>query len=590
MISITPILKRELIAQLRQPRSFLYLFLYLGAITCFSVPFWYEWQNPSPSLFGWTDRAEISRSLFLMCSCAQIIMVGLLAATTGSAQISSERRRMTLDLLLTTPLRHSEIILGKAMASVGLVLLIAIAAIPIYSLCFITGGVGWKEVALMIYLTLLTGVTYSMIGVGCSALPGSKRTKQSQIGVFVIILLNGAIPVIMYLAAWALKLPELEEIGLIAGMVCSPFGVFYAHTSPSGAVARGAPMAGLPLVVAHTVVEVAVFFVFLLLGCRWIHKYRDRAVARAEPAPVTIGEQPRRRTFGGLFPVQDWLNPVTAKDLLLAIPRRRIVQLLLLVGSIALFALGVWLIVESPSIIRDSGEARAAYDITVLIAIFTAALVSYFRAAGVVASEAEAGTLPLLAITPLESERILRGKLGAVLLAVAGPIAILGALLTAVYCLFHLRVMFHVMWAGPLAVVAVIIASALAGSLSLLITVGAQTVRAAQTRATLLLVGLLFFGPCGTGCIVGYFLQPIHDLLGDRGAMWFALAAYGIALPGLPLFVPTSDGSGLPAIIRLIVFAFDTAISIWLARLFLRWASITFARRVALDQEKATKA
>ena len=62
--------------------------------------------------------------------------------------IGSERRRGTLGLLMLTPLRPAQVLLGKAACQVTHLLLCLVAVVPVIALPLLSGGITWQEVAM----------------------------------------------------------------------------------------------------------------------------------------------------------------------------------------------------------------------------------------------------------------------------------------------------------------------------------------------------------------------------------------------------------------------------------------------------------
>jgi ABC-type transport system involved in multi-copper enzyme maturation permease subunit len=580
MLLISPILNRELVAYLRRGQSFWFLWCYLVVLGFMTAAVWADQVSHT------MDRAALSRALFLWCSGAQIAMAGLLGVFIGSGQISSERRRGTFDLLLTTPLRSSEILIGKALASVGYLLLLAIAAIPIYSLSFLLGGVNWRELAIVIYLTLLTGVTYSMIGVACSAPSSRKRGQEPGGGLGVALLLNGGLALLVALIlVYVLKRPDYAATPIYATifLVLSPIGVFRVFALP---LARSSfSLTGAGLLLAHTIVEAGVFFLFLALGCRWLRKQKVEAIPHAEVKAAPKEVRRSRLALLRLFPIPDWVNPVAAKDILLALPRRKIPRVLLTLAGVLLFGMGVWGILESRSLRLTHEETRYLYNSAAMMVIGITYLLVFLRASKVVALEADAGTLALLTITPLSARRVVWGKLLAVIVTVVGSVAVIGVGFAIVFSLCYPKILLHVLVTIPAALVAMAAGAALYGSFALLMTTGARSARAAGNRAAIIICLALFVVLPLIGCFVS---MPIR-YLDVMTAMHVAVAVATLFCPAFPVFLPEEALVSQHAV-AFFGFLIATILSLAIAWLLLQWSAAVYVRRVAKDQAKQARA
>ncbi len=76
------------------------------------------------------------------------------ALTAGS--ISGERERQTLDILLTTTMKPSEIIWGKLLSSFSTMFLMVVSSFPLLAVSFVYGGIMIHDVLLLllVYLTV----------------------------------------------------------------------------------------------------------------------------------------------------------------------------------------------------------------------------------------------------------------------------------------------------------------------------------------------------------------------------------------------------------------------------------------------------
>jgi hypothetical protein len=492
---------------------------------------------------------------------AQIIVAGVLALLLTAGQISAERRMGTFDVLRTTPIHGVEILVGKALASVGYVILLALAAVPVYSVCLMLGGVAWIEILLTFYLTLLTCVTYAVIGVASSAPPLGKRMEDRRGGFGTAFILNGGLALgLYYFFAYVVKMSpsDSEMVGLMTFYTLSPPAMFHAFThAPVEITGTFLNTWLLPL---HTFAQLAVIAFFIWWGCRGIASEATLPVV-ADDRP-TIPGQPSVKglRFLRLFPISDHLNPVAAKDILLALPKGRVERWLLGFVGLAMFGIGVWSIVESRFSLEWTSEAMHAYDWISLFGVMLLAIAVFLRASSVIVSESDGGTLGSLAATPLRPSRTIAGKLLAVVVSSTGAFSALYVGLTAVFCLVYPAYAQHALRMMPLVLVAVAASSATFGALGLCISAGAPTVRAASNRAAIGLVIVLFLG--------GPMLGAFAGATGESGALIaFSLVfpATMIVLPGTVLAEPLGWARWLLPPLGLAMLSVGTAMMLGLA-------------------------
>lgn len=115
-------------------------------------------------------------SVFFFLGVLQCVFLFLLAPACTASSIVGEKERGTLDLLLASPLRPIQIVLGKLVANMFILLLFSISSMPILSVGFILGGIGPKEIVVFFFTLILISFYCSSIGIYCSSRTG-KRMK-----------------------------------------------------------------------------------------------------------------------------------------------------------------------------------------------------------------------------------------------------------------------------------------------------------------------------------------------------------------------------------------------------------------------------
>ena len=159
-----PVLQRELLVNLRTRRAFVLLFGYqflLAALVYFAWP-----QDTRLDL---TSNPAAARNLVDLFFIGQYVLASLMAPSFAAAAITGEKERKTYELLLSSPLRPSAIVVGKLIASLAHLAVLIFSSLPIAMLCLPLGGVSFYEV-LAAYLGLIVSVVaFGMISVACSS-------------------------------------------------------------------------------------------------------------------------------------------------------------------------------------------------------------------------------------------------------------------------------------------------------------------------------------------------------------------------------------------------------------------------------------
>jgi ABC-2 type transport system permease protein len=160
-----PVVLKELRGRMRGPRAFVvlttYLLLMSGFVTLLYVVYIAStnnvYSNPGSQLIGkFVFGAVVGIELLLVCFIAP-------AFTAGS--ISGEREHQTYDLLRTTLLTASQLVLGKLASALSYILLLLVAAVPLQSLAFLLGGVALEEVLIATVLLVATAFLFGTSGI-----------------------------------------------------------------------------------------------------------------------------------------------------------------------------------------------------------------------------------------------------------------------------------------------------------------------------------------------------------------------------------------------------------------------------------------
>jgi ABC-type transport system involved in multi-copper enzyme maturation permease subunit len=179
-----PVLVRELLTTLREPKSFALLVfaLLVSAIAVLS-----SWPDDPSGIAG---QGELSRQIFRLFGAAQMLILGFVIPGTLAAAMTSEKEKETLDLLLTTPLRGDTIVFGKLLSGLGYLFLIGLASLPVLLLCSVIGGLAGKDVLQLYTVLALQGAAYGLTAICCSAF--SRRTVIAVMISYLLVAIEAA--------------------------------------------------------------------------------------------------------------------------------------------------------------------------------------------------------------------------------------------------------------------------------------------------------------------------------------------------------------------------------------------------------------
>ena len=110
------------------------------------------------------DMARFGAILFQILAPLQLALVIFFSALLVAAGVAQEKDRRTLVLLLLTNLTNSELVLGKLLASLLNVLVLIFAALPLFMLTALFGGVAFAQIGRVFAVTLATAVVAGRLG------------------------------------------------------------------------------------------------------------------------------------------------------------------------------------------------------------------------------------------------------------------------------------------------------------------------------------------------------------------------------------------------------------------------------------------
>lgn len=202
-----PVLRHELLANLRRPRAMALLMLYVAGLGALVLAAW-----PRERVLDMA-RPEEARRLVGLFFLGQYLLASLMAPSFAAGAIAGEKERLSLEQLLASPLRPGAIVLGKLVASLAHLAVLVFCSLPIVMLCLPLGGVGFYDVAAayaaMASMLLLFGAV-SVWASGCFG-----RTSAALVVSYLLILplaLAGAL-------AWSALERRGDERALLATTV-----------------------------------------------------------------------------------------------------------------------------------------------------------------------------------------------------------------------------------------------------------------------------------------------------------------------------------------------------------------------------------
>jgi len=132
------------------------------------------------------QASDVGVKLFSALSALQLVLILLVTPSTTAGAISGERQRQTWDLLLITRLSTPGIVWGKLASGIAFQILLMFAALPIFSLVFLFGGVSPGDIFHVYLVSVLTAVLIGSISMFISSV--SRRISTAIIVANVVSL------------------------------------------------------------------------------------------------------------------------------------------------------------------------------------------------------------------------------------------------------------------------------------------------------------------------------------------------------------------------------------------------------------------
>ena len=219
-----PVLLKEVKLRFRSSKSFTGILFYLIAVCIFVFGFIFVTMKINGTSYFKPSESFV---LFSLLSYIQLGLVLFITPGLTAGTISTEREKQTLSILLTTSQSSFQIISGKLLSSIAFLLLLIVAALPIYSLVFLFGGISPKDFVIVFLYLFVTLLAIGSVGVMFSTI--IRRTIVSMISTYGTMLFLTIITGFLFLLV--MQLTVFGQMGMSATKT-SYLGHFLASINP----------------------------------------------------------------------------------------------------------------------------------------------------------------------------------------------------------------------------------------------------------------------------------------------------------------------------------------------------------------------
>ena len=136
------------------------------------------------------DMADFGQIAFIIIAIVHASLVLLLSATASAAEISGEKQRQTIDLLVCSQMTPGEIIVGKLFSSFSYTILISLVMLPVYAILYLFGGINPLAIVTVYALMLFFGCVLSSLALWFSSVY-SKSAAAILMTLLVVFIICG---------------------------------------------------------------------------------------------------------------------------------------------------------------------------------------------------------------------------------------------------------------------------------------------------------------------------------------------------------------------------------------------------------------
>ena len=288
------VLTREMRTRMRGRRAAVVITVYLLLLSGIGGWMIYTQHQDLRSGFNAGAASTMGLQIFATLSMFQLFLVVFIVPGLTGAAISGERDRQTLDLLLSTQVSALWIVLGKILASLSYIFLLLLAALPLFSMVFLFGGVSPGQIALAFVISLVSALTLGAIGVFLSVLMrrGSTGTVLTYAVTFVLLI---GTPILSIFIGMSIDSGGTIPPEVIIPLALNPLAALASATMPS--LMPDAPLlgtsqfggsGGLRLWHISLMVDATLIVLFVFLASTMLRPGLPRPLTRRRPAPAEI--------------------------------------------------------------------------------------------------------------------------------------------------------------------------------------------------------------------------------------------------------------------------------------------------------------
>lgn len=207
-----PVLFKELKAKMREHKFAVVISLYLAIIIGVAA---FVISTSKGDLLVSALSADKPSRIYSYLSAIQFVLILFIAPALTTGSISGEKERQTLDILLSTRLSAISIILGKLFSSLGQIILLLVASLPIFLVVFLFGGITVGNVLMLFLYYIITSMALCAVGIFFSVyLKRSSLSNIAAFGLTIFLCIGTILAADMYISYYASNIGGKTNGGL----------------------------------------------------------------------------------------------------------------------------------------------------------------------------------------------------------------------------------------------------------------------------------------------------------------------------------------------------------------------------------------
>ena len=179
-----PVYSREMKVSSRSIRLPLIIVLFNGILSMVTL------LNMYSAVAQVESAAVIQYSSFMdmyeFVTTIEFILLMFIVPAVTAASISGERERQTLELMLTTQMTASQVVIGKLMSALSTLLLLIVSSFPAVAMVFVYGGITWQDILSLLLCYITVAFFAGSLGICFSAL--FKRSTISTVVTYGVLI------------------------------------------------------------------------------------------------------------------------------------------------------------------------------------------------------------------------------------------------------------------------------------------------------------------------------------------------------------------------------------------------------------------